>query len=327
MSAPASILVTGAAGFIGSTLADRLVAEGRRVVGLDDFDPFYPETAKRGNVAGALASGRFALAEGDIRDPGALERAFAACEGGRPDAVVHLAALAGVRPSLERPAEYADVNVHGTARVLEAAVQHEVTRVVFASSSSVYGEREDGPFRETDPVERPVSPYAATKRAGELVAHAFHHGHGISVTCARIFTAYGPRQRPDLAVRKFAERMRRGEPVPVYGDGSSLRDFTYVDDLADGLVRAIDRDLGFDIVNLGAGRRVSVLEMVRALEKELGVEARVEHLPAQVGDVRNTWADVSRAEERLGYRPEVPFEEGVRRFVHWLDEHGPEGAA
>lgn len=318
MSAPACVLVTGAAGFIGSTLADRLVGEGRRVVGLDSFDPFYPEAAKRRNLAGALASDAFTLVEGDVRDPDALARAFAACAGGRPDALVHLAALAGVRPSLERPAEYADVNVHGTARVLEVAVRHDVTRAVFASSSSVYGERADGPFREADPVERPISPYAATKRAGELLAHALHHACGISVTCARIFTAYGPRQRPDLAIRKFAERMLGGEPVPVYGDGSALRDFTYVDDLVAGLVRAVDVDLGFEIVNFGAGRQVSVLEVVRTLEKELGVEARIQSLPAQVGDVRRTWADVTRASELLGYRPAVPFEEGVRRFVRWL---------
>jgi len=325
LSAPAGILVTGAAGFIGSTLADRLLAEGRRVAGLDSFDPYYAEAAKRRNLAGALANDGFALVEGDIRDPAALERAFAACPGGRPDAIVHLAALAGVRPSLERPAEYADVNVHGTARVLEAAARHGVPRFVFASSSSVYGEREEGPFRESDPVERPVSPYAATKRACELVAHSFHHAHGMGITCARIFTAYGPRQRPDLAIRKFAERMLRGEPVPVFGDGSSLRDFTYVDDLVAGLVRAIDTDLGFAIVNLGAGRQVSVLEVVRTLEKELGVSAQVEHRPPQVGDVRRTWADVGRAAELLGYAPGVPFEEGMRRFARWLREEEGRG--
>jgi UDP-glucuronate 4-epimerase len=233
--------------------------------------------------------------------------------------VVHLAALAGVRPSLERPAAYADVNVHGTAVVLEAATRCGSPRVVFASSSSVYGEREQGPFLETDPVERPISPYAATKRAGELVAHTFHHAHGLAITCARIFTAYGPRQRPDLAIRKFAERMRRGDSLPIYGDGSSLRDFTFVDDLADGLLRALDTDLGFAILNLGAGRQVSVLEIVKRLEEELGVSARIDWLPRQVGDVSRTWADVTAAREALGYAPRVGFEEGIARFVRWLD--------
>lgn len=317
MTRPERVLVTGAAGFLGSTIVDRLLAEGREVIGFDSFDPYYPAEQKRRNLAGALGSASFTLEEGDIRDAAALERAFST-RG--VDAVVHLAALAGVRPSLERPADYADVNVRGTGVVFEAAVRHEVSRVVFASSSSVYGEREDGPFLETDRVERPISPYAATKRAGELLAHTFHHTSGTSVTCARIFTAYGPRQRPDLAIRKFAERMRRGEPVPIFGDGKSLRDFTYVDDLVDGLVRAVDTDLGFAILNLGAGRQVSILEFVEILERELGVAAEIEWLPPQLGDVRRTWADIGAAREALGYAPRVPVEEGIARFVAWLEE-------
>jgi UDP-glucuronate 4-epimerase len=316
VSRPQRILVTGAAGFIGSTLTDRLLAEGREVVGFDSFDPFYPEEQKQRNLAGALGRPGFRLERGDIRDAAALERTLASA----PDVVVHLAALAGVRPSLERPAEYADVNVTGTSVVLQAAVRHGAPRIVFASSSSVYGEREAGPFRETDPVERPVSPYAATKRAGELVAHTFHHAHGLSVTCARIFTAYGPRQRPDLAIRKFAECMRRGAPIPIYGDGSSLRDFTFVDDLVEGLVRAIDRDLGFAILNFGAGRQVALLDVVKLLEAELGVAARIEWQPAQTGDVPRTWADTTAAREALGYAPRMPIEEGIRRFARWLEE-------
>jgi UDP-glucuronate 4-epimerase len=315
MKRPERVLVTGAAGFIGSTLVERLLAEGREVIGVDSFDPFYPESIKRRNLTRALGARRFRLEHVDIRDAGRLERIFA---DSAFDGVVHLAALAGVRPSLERPAQYADVNVHGSAVVFEVAARHGRPRVVFASSSSVYGEREDGPFRETDPVERPISPYAATKRAGELVAHTFHHAHGLSVTCARIFTAYGPRQRPDLAIRKFAERMRRGDSVPVYGDGSALRDFTYVDDLVEGLVRALDRDLGFAILNFGAGRTVSVLEVVHALEEELEVKARVEWRPRQTGDVSRTWADIGAAREALGYAPQVELREGIRRFVAWL---------
>jgi UDP-glucuronate 4-epimerase len=233
---------------------------------------------------------------------------------------VHLAALAGVRPSLERPAEYADVNVHGTSVVLQAAIHHGGPRVVFASSSSVYGEREDGPFKETDPVERPVSPYAATKRAGELVAHTFHHAFGLSVTCARIFTAYGPRQRPDLAICKFARRMLDGKSIPVFGDGSALRDFTYVDDLVEGLVRALDTDLGFALLNFAGGRTISVASVIEALERELGMPAEIDWQPAQTGDVRRTWGDVSAAREALGYAPAVSFEEGLHRFASWLRE-------
>jgi UDP-glucuronate 4-epimerase len=257
------------------------------------------------------------MERGDIRDAAAVDRLFA---GGKIQAVVHLAALAGVRRSLEQPATYADVNVKGTGVILESAVKHGVPHVVFASSSSVYGEREDGPFRETDSVERPISPYAATKRAGELLAHAIHHTAGISITCARIFTAYGPRQRPDLAIRKFSERMLRGEKIPIFGDGHSLRDFTYIDDLIDGLARAMDRELGFAILNLGAGRQVSILEFVRILERELKVDAEVDWLPAQVGDVRKTWADIEAAKAALGYSPAISIETGIERFVSWLGE-------
>ena len=317
MSRPEAVLVTGAAGFIGSTLVDRLLGEGRQVVGLDSFDPFYPEAQKQRNLAEALSQGAFRLQRADIRDAEALAKVLAETPVG---AVVHLAALAGVRPSLERPGDYADVNVLGTTRVLDAAVRAGVPHVVFASSSSVYGERSEGPFRESDPVERPISPYAATKRAGELVAHTFHHIHGLSVTCARIFTAFGPRQRPDLAIRKFADCMLAGETLPVYGDGSAVRDFTFVEDLVDGLVAALDRPLGFEILNFGAGRTVSVKEVIAALETALGVTAKVEHHPRQPGDVSRTWADVSRARERLGYAPATPFEEGIARFVAWRRE-------
>ena len=315
MTRPARVLVTGGAGFVGSTLVDRLLAEGREVVVLDGFDPFYAEALKRENLAAAMGARNFRLEVGDLRDPAAVARAVEGCDG-----VVHLAALAGVRPSLERPAEYADVNVRGTAIVAEAMLRAGVRRMVFASSSSVYGEREQasGPFRESDPVERPVSPYAATKRAGELLLHSFHHAEGLAVTCARIFTAYGPRQRPDLAIRKFAERMRAGQTIPVYGDGEATRDFTYVDDLVDALVRALDAGLGFAILNFGAGRTVRLLDVIAELERALGVPARIEWLPRQTGDVSRTWADVSAAQAALGWAPKVALEEGIARFAHWL---------
>jgi len=317
LSRPERVLVTGAAGFIGSTLCERLLDEGRSVVGLDNFDPFYPESHKHANLAAASGSARFALVRADLRDAAAVRAIFAS---DRVDAIVHLAALAGVRPSFERPAEYADVNVRGTAVLFEAAVRAGGPRVVFASSSSVYGERPDGPFRETDPVERPVSPYAATKRAGELLAHTFHHGCGLSMTCARIFTAYGPRQRPDLAIRKFAERLLAGKTLPVFGDGSSQRDFTYIDDLVEGLVRAVDRDLGFAILNFAGGRTVTVLEVVAALERELGITAEIDWQPEQTGDVHRTWGDISAARDALGYSPKIGFDDGIRRTAAWLRE-------
>lgn len=315
---PERVLVTGAAGFVGSTLCERLVHEGREVVGLDNFDPFYDRASKETNLRALQQSGAFRLIEGDIRTPSAWASTF---ESLRCDAVVHLAALAGVRPSLDRPADYADVNVTGTSALAAAALRNGVTRMVFASSSSVYGERSEGPFRESDPVERPISPYAATKRAGELVLHSLHHTGGLEVTCARIFTAYGPRQRPDLAIRKFAQRMLDDQPVPVYGDGSARRDFTFVDDLVDGLVRALDRVSGFRIVNLGGGRPVTVLEVVEALERALGRSARIDWQPHPAGDVSQTWADTAQAKAFLEYRPSVGLEDGIERFIAWLKDN------
>jgi UDP-glucuronate 4-epimerase len=318
MKRPERVLVTGAAGFVGSTLVDRLIADGRDVVGFDSFDPFYPERQKNRNLRAAQASGKFRLVRGDIRDAKAVAALF---DEGHFDGVVHLAALAGVRPSLERPAEYADVNVNGTSVILEAATRHDNPQVVFASSSSVYGEREDGPFKESDPVERPISPYAATKRAGELIAHTFHHANALPVTCARIFTAYGPRQRPDLAIRKFADRMLGGQSIPVYGDGESLRDFTFVEDLVAGLVAALDKDLGFAILNFGGGRKASVKEVIEILEQTLSTTAQIEWLPRQVGDVRRTWADTGAARDALGFESRVSLEEGIGRFAEWLREN------
>ncbi|MEE8476271.1 MAG: GDP-mannose 4,6-dehydratase [Myxococcota bacterium] len=313
------VLVTGAAGFIGSTLVDRLLADDFEVVGFDSFDPFYPEAEKRRNLAGALERPGFRLVRGDIRDGTAVDALFAE---NAFDKVVHLAALAGVGPSLERPAIYADVNVHGTSVLLEAAVRHGKPDFVLASSSSVYGERADGPFSERDPVETPISPYAATKRATELIAHTFHHAQSLSVTCVRIFTAYGPRQRPDLAIRRFAERMLAGSPISVYGDGSRLRDFTYIDDIVEGLIQMLDADLGFAILNLGAGRQASVLQVVKLLEQALGTKAEIEWLPNRPGDVSRTWADISAARDALGYAPRVSLEQGIPRFVRWLEERG-----
>ncbi|RME72309.1 MAG: NAD-dependent epimerase/dehydratase family protein [Planctomycetota bacterium] len=319
----ARVLVTGAAGFIGSHLCERLVAEGCHVTGIDNFDPFYDPAIKRRNVAALQQHPRFRLVEGDIRDLETLRALFADTPFTQ---VVHLAARAGVRPSIAEPLAYASVNVHGTLTILEAMREAGCRELVFASSSSVYGERETVPFRETDPVERPISPYAATKRACELMIATWHHLHGIAANCLRFFTVYGPRQRPDLAIAKFAARMLAGETIEIYGDGSAERDFTYIDDIIDGVVRAMQRLEGYEIYNLGEQHTTSVLELVRLLERALGCEAKLRFTDAQPGDVSRTFADVQRARERLGYRPSTPIERGIERYVAWLREQ-PAAAA
>jgi UDP-glucuronate 4-epimerase len=309
-------LLTGGAGFIGSNLADRLLADGGEVTVIDNFDPFYDETRKRANLAPASQSAGFRLAVLDIRDADAVSRIVRET---RPDTIVHLAALAGVRPSIERPALYSEVNVVGTVHLLEAASRLEPRpRFVYASSSSVYGDRPTAPFRETDSVDLPVSPYAATKKACELLAYTFHHLHGLPVTGLRFFTAYGPRNRPDLAIYKFATLIERGQPVPMFGDGTTRRDYTFVDDIVDGIVRAIDRCTGHHLYNLGNSSPVELRELIDAIGASLGKTPVIERLPEQPGDVRQTYADVTRANRELGYVPSVPFREGLDRFVAWF---------
>ncbi len=311
----AKILVTGGAGFIGSHLCERLLARGDRVVAYDSLDPFYDPATKRENLSEAGRQAGFRFVEGDIRDAAALERLLAE---ERPDAVVHLAARAGVRPSIAEPVLYADVNLNGTSILLEVCRRHGMKRFIFGSSSSVYGNANKVPFAEEDPVARPVSPYAATKAAGELLCHAYHHVHGFDITCLRFFTVYGPRQRPEMAIYKFARLILEGSPVSRFGDGSSERDYTYVDDIIDGVERALDRMDGYRVYNLGESRRVSLASLIALLEAEIGAKAAVHEMPDQPGDVRTTWADISRARADLGYDPKIGIEEGIRRFVAWL---------
>jgi UDP-glucuronate 4-epimerase len=315
------VIVTGAAGFIGSHFVERMLARGARVVGIDNFDPFYAPRVKRRNLQAALASDRFALVEADIRDCAGLVDAVAAAGGEGADAVVHLAARAGVRPSIAEPLLYSQVNLDGTVCVLEMARALGITRFVFGSSSSVYGNNARVPFAESDPVDGPISPYAATKRAGELLCHTYHHLYGVSVACVRFFTVYGPRQRPDLAIHSFARRMSAGEPITLFGDGSSQRDYTYVDDIVDGTEAALAFTAGeprFDIFNLGESRTTTLLRLVELLSSALGVEPRVVWEPPQPGDVERTYADVSKARRELGYAPRVPVEDGIPRFVEWF---------
>jgi UDP-glucuronate 4-epimerase len=315
-----AILVTGGAGFIGSHLCERLIRGGREVVCLDVFDNFYAKTVKLRNIDALKSEERFHLYEGDIRDPALLENLFGHHS---LDAVVHLAARAGVRPSLEMPRLYADVNVTGTTSLLEHSRAFKVRRFLFGSSSSVYGNSETAPFSESAPAAEPVSPYAATKRAGELLAYAYHHLYGMDIGCLRFFTVYGPRQRPEMAIHKFARLIDRGEPVPVFGDGSSARDYTYVDDIVSGVAAAVDRVQGFQTINLGRAEVVTLMELLGHLERALGKKARVTRQAEQPGDVRQTCADVSRARKILGYEPKVGIEEGIGRFVEWYRAQPP----
>jgi UDP-glucuronate 4-epimerase len=308
-------IVTGGAGFIGSHLVDRLLADGSEVIVVDNFDPFYPRAAKEANLAEALKSPRCRLVEMDLRDAAGVE---ALVSRSRPDAIVHLAARAGVRPSIEDPGLYSDVNVTGTVRWLQAASRLEPRpRFVYASSSSVYGDRPDAPFRETDPVDRPISPYAATKRASELFASTFHHLHGLPVTGLRFFTAYGPRNRPDLAIAKFTRLIDAGEPVPMFGDGTTRRDYTFVGDVVDGIVRAIERCRGHHLYNLGNSDPVELRDLIEMIAAALGKSPIIRRLPEQPGDVRQTYADINRAAAELGYAPKTPLSEGLARYVHW----------
>lgn len=308
-------LVTGGAGFIGSHVVDRLLADGGEVTVVDNFDPYYPESIKRANLADASGSPGFRLIEADLRDGEAVRRLV---REAAPDAIVHLAAKAGVRPSIERPALYAEVNVVGTVHLLEAACRLDAPpRFVYASSSSVYGDRDSAPFRESDPVDHPISPYAASKKACELMANAFHHLHGLPVTGLRFFTAYGPRNRPDLAIARFVDLIDRGSPVPMFGDGSTRRDYTYVGDIVDGVVAAVDRCAGIHLYNLGNSSPIALRDLIAAVGEALGKEPIIDRRPEQPGDVRQTFADVSLAEAELGYRPRTPFAEGLRRYVEW----------
>ena len=315
------ILITGGAGFIGSQVGLRLLASGASVVVLDSFDPFYDVRIKHRAVARLRAAGadRFTLIEGDLRDAEACGRAVRGSTG-----VIHLAALAGVRPSIQDPVRYMDVNVRGTQILLEAlrAACAPTVPFVFGSSSSVYGGNTKVPFAESDPVDRPVSPYAASKKAGEVQCAAFHHLHAHPVTCLRFFTVYGPGQRPEMAIHQFTRRIVAGQPLPFFGDGTTRRDYTYVDDIVDGIVAALRQARGYAIYNLGGSHTTTLADLVAKLERALGKRAILDRQPDQPGDVQQTYADVSLVAAELGWRPQVDIDEGIARFVRWYStEH------
>jgi len=311
-----SVLVTGCAGFIGSHFVDRMLDLGEEVIGLDSFDEFYPRDIKEANLASAMDHRGFTLLEGDIRDRPRLTSIPESI-----DAIVHLAARAGVRPSIADPVLYSDVNLVGTSVLLDFARERGIRSFVFASSSSVYGNNEKVPFSEEDSVDHPISPYAATKKAGELLCHAQSRLHGTSCTCLRFFTAYGPRQRPDLAIRKFSRLLLEGEELPRYGDGSTARDYTFIDDIIRGVTSALDftrrNEARYEVINLGESRTVTLAEMIRTVGEVFGREPRIKALPMQPGDVERTYADVSKAKELLGYRPSTEFLDGMKMFASW----------
>ena len=308
-------LVTGAAGFIGSHLCERLLSEGWAVVGVDNFDSFYSREIKESNISDCLSNKQFKLIEGDIRDGECVDDL---CSKEKFDIIIHLAAKAGVRPSIEDPVGYQDVNIKGTLVMLEGARNHGVKKFIFGSSSSIYGNNEKVPFCESDNVDFPISPYAATKKAGELLCHTYSHLYDIDITCLRFFTVYGPRQRPDLAIHKFSRLIESGEAIPVFGDGSMRRDFTYIIDIIDGVMGAIDNCQGYEIYNLGESQPVRLDELIKAIEEALGKKATINRLPVPPGDVRQTYADVSKAVSRLGYNPKVGLKEGLTEFVKWF---------
>ena len=311
-----TVLITGGAGFIGSHLSEWLLRRDSSVLCLDNFDNFYDPNLKIKNAERVRRAflDRFELITGDIRNPDHLSEIF---KSHRIDSVIHLAARAGVRPSLAEPLLYEDVNIRGTVSLLEACRSHGIHRFVFASSSSVYGENQRIPFSERDLDIRPVSPYGATKRAGELLCYTYSHLYGMDISCLRIFTAYGPRQRPEMAIHKFTRLIDQGERIPMYGDGSYRRDYTYIDDLIEGIVAAMDHLKGFEIYNLGESQTTSLRELILLIEKALSKKATVEKLEVQPGDVSVTYADITKARERLSYRPKVKIEEGIERFVQW----------
>jgi UDP-glucuronate 4-epimerase len=310
-------LLTGGAGFIGSHLLGQLLNRGARVLCLDDFNDFYDPLLKRRNIENYRRNDAFQLVEGDIRDTGLLSRIFS---DHRITKIVHLAARAGVRPSLDQPLLYEDVNVRGTMNLLEMARQHKVEQFVFASSSSVYGGNTDVPFRETDRIHRTVSPYAATKYAGELMCYTYHHLYGIPTTCLRFFTVYGPRQRPEMAIHKFARLIYDNKPIPFYGDGSTARDYTYIDDIIQGVVAAIDHPLPFEVFNLGESSCVKLSELVDLLGEISGRKVELRRMPAQPGDVEITYADIDKARKLLGYDPRTPIKAGLTRFIEWFEK-------
>ena len=315
-----NFLVTGGAGFIGSHVCERLLGLGHAVWTFDDLNPFYDPAIKKRGLEMLQSLGKpFTFARGDLTDRAALDSLFASVKF---DQVIHLAARAGVRPSLQEPALYQRVNVEGTVNLLEAARATGVKKITIASSSSVYGTNAKVPFSEDDPIFSAISPYAASKLACEALGHVYHHVYGMDIAMLRFFTVYGPRQRPDLAIHKFAQLITKGKPIPVFGDGSTARDYTYVSDTVDGILACTQREFGFDIFNLGESQTVKLSYLIELLESSLGKKAVLDRQPLQPGDVPITFANIAKARAKLGYNPQVKIEEGIPKFVDWFRAQG-----
>lgn len=309
------ILITGAAGFIGSHLSEALLKEGHEIVGFDNFDPFYDRGIKERNLEKSLSIESFSLIEGDLNNSTDMKTLFS---GQNYDVVIHLAAKAGVRPSIKHPLDYTKVNIQGTQNLLEMMKIEGIKRLVFASSSSVYGNSTIVPYNEDMNVNNPISPYAATKVAGEVLCSAYRHLFGISATCLRFFTVYGPRQRPEMAIAKFIRKAYNGESISVFGDGTSSRDFTYIDDIIQGVVSAVHTDLGYEIINLGESATIDLNSLIALIEKLTGKEVKKDHFEMQPGDVLTTYADISKAKDLLNYKPTTNMEEGISKYIEWL---------
>jgi UDP-glucuronate 4-epimerase len=313
-----NFLVTGGAGFIGSHVCERLLQDGHAVWALDDLNPFYSPAVKEKNLRDITSLGKpFTFILGELSDVRTLENL---CKQVHFDQVIHLAARAGVRPSLDEPESFQQVNVEGTVNILEAARRNGVKKVVLASSSSVYGVNKKVPFSESDPVFTVISPYAASKLACEGLGHVYHHVYGMDVSMLRFFTVYGPRQRPDLAIHKFAKLIAAGKPIPFYGDGSTARDYTYISDIVDGVVACTERQFGYEVFNLGGSETVTLSQLVELLEQALAKKAIIQRHPPQAGDVPLTYADLTKSRNLLSYSPKVRIEEGIPLFIRWFNQ-------
>lgn len=309
-----NILVTGGGGFIGSNLIDKLLFLGHKVICYDNFDSFYDKKDKIENLVNACKHQFFFLIEGDINNQADLEECFSL----QPiDMVIHLAAKAGIRASIENSSSYYATNVTGTFNVLEAMKKNSVYKLIFASSSSVYGNNRKVPFSESDPVDSPISPYAASKKTGELLCHTYHHLYGFDVFCLRFFTVFGPRQRPDLAIHKFTNLVMQDKAIPIYGDGSTVRDYTYIDDVLDGVIGAMNHLKGYEIINLGESRTISLKRMIEVLEEAMNKKIKVDRFPMQPGDVDITFANIAKSKKLIGYYPKWNFEDGIKEFLKW----------
>lgn len=308
-------LITGVAGFIGSNLSDHLLSINHIIVGIDNYDPFYDVSIKRQNLILSRKSKNFHFYEGSILDSNFLEDIF---HKHNIDLVIHLASKAGVRPSIYDPKEYFNINVNGTLNLLETMNRVGLKKLIFASSSSIYGNNPKVPFSETDNVDFPISPYAASKRAAELICHTYHHLNKFDIFCLRFFTVYGPRQRPDLAIHKFTKSILKGDEITIYGDGTTKRDYTHITDIVEGVSIAIQKLNGFEIINLGESYSIALSDLIALLEKYTGKNAKLIRLPMQPGDVRQTYADITKAKKLLGYDPKVNFKDGIKDFIEWF---------